>query len=130
MNQQDNFLYQVAKSVYNQLGYGMAELSYEKAMASELHEIMQNVQTEYHVAEYYITNSGRKIQIADLRIDILIDNNIIIELKTLDSSFDKKKDVKETKEYKQVSRYMKIMDINQGYLINFHKNGFDFIKIQ
>lgn len=130
MNHQDNFLYQVVKRVYEQLGYGMPELSYEKCIAAELSEVIHNVQTEYHVQEYYTTNSGRKIQVSDLRIDILIDDQSIIELKTLENSLEKKKNIKETKEYKQIKRYMKIMEINDGYLINFHKNGFDFIKIE
>jgi len=130
MKEQDTILYQIVKKVYDQLGYGMPELSYEKCIAAELSEIIHNVQTEYHVQEYYTTNSGKKIQVSDLRIDILIDYQTIIELKTLESSLSKKKDITQTKEYKQIKRYMKIMSINDGFLINIHKNGFDFIKIE
>ena len=123
------FLEDIVKRVYEQLGYGLSELTYEKCLTAELTEIVPIVQSEYHVNEYYITRTGRQIQIADLRIDILINNDCILELKTLENSFNKKKNLKETKEYKQIRRYMKIMNINEGYLINFFRNGFDFIRI-
>lgn len=120
----------LVKKVYKDLGYGLGELVYEKCLGAELQEHYKDVNTEYHIQQYYTTENGRKIQVASLRIDILIDNNIIIELKTLESSLSKKKDITETKEYKQTQRYMEILDINEGYLINFHKNGYDLFEVK
>ena len=59
--------------VYEQLGYGLSENAYQTALAAELVDLdYHNIQTEYHVSQYYITSKGRKVQVADLRIDILI----------------------------------------------------------
>jgi len=128
MSQKD-YIKIVSEEIYNQLGYGLSEITYEKAYQAELSEVFRNVQTEYHIQEYYTTMNGKKIQIGDLRIDILIDNEIIIELKTLESSLMKKKDIKITKEYKQLKRYMKLMNISKGFLINIFNGGVDLFEI-
>ena len=117
--------------VYNQLGFGLSEAAYQIALAAELSEIFRDVQTEYHVAEFYITSKGRKIQVADLRIDILINNKIILELKSVGGKL-VKKDIDNTtkqKEYKQCKRYQKLKNIEEGYLINFGEKGLDFIQV-
>ena len=124
--------------VYEQLGFGLSESAYQTALAAELSETYLDVQTEFHVSQYYTTTKGRKVQIADLRIDILIDNMVILELKTVDGvleKFDKKtgelkmNEIMKLKEYKQCERYQNIKDINEGYLINFGKKGLDFIVV-
>ena len=124
--------------VYEQLGYGLSENAYQTALGAELEEIFDDIQTEYHVSQYYITTKGRKVQIADLRIDILIDYKIILELKTIDGvleKVDKKtgeikmEEIKKCKEYKQCNRYKILKNINEGYLINFGKKQLDFIKV-
>lgn len=127
-----------SERVFEQLGYGLSETAYQTALAAELSETYNNVQTEFHISQYYTTSKGRKVQIADLRIDILIDNKIILELKSIDgvlSKFDKKTgelkmdEIEKIKEYKQCDRYEKLTNINEGYLINFGKKGLDFIKV-
>ena len=124
--------------VYEQLGFGLSENAYQKSLAAELSETYSDVQTEFHVSQYYTTTNGRKVQIADLRIDILIDNKIILELKTVDGvleKLDKKTgelkmdEIMKLKEYKQCERYKKLRNITEGYLINFGKNGLDFLKV-
>lgn len=107
-----------AKNVYSQLGPGLSESAYQKAFAAELSDYYNDVQTEYHIPEYFHTNSGRKVQISDLRIDILINNKFVIELKTLPGSFSKK-------HHLQIERYLKITDIKVGALINFGLKGLD-----
>lgn len=124
-----------ALRVYNNLGYGLSEIAYEKALSAELQECGYHTQTEYHVSEYYYTSGDKKIEVANLRIDILINDSIIIELKALDNyikKYDKdnnlKEDLlKETKEYHQCKRYMKLMNSKKCYLINFAKKGIEFI---
>ena len=125
--------------VYSDLGFGLNEIAYEKALSEELRDLGFHTQTEAHVNEYYITSTGRKIEVACLRIDILIDNNIILELKTMESSIQKidkktntlkKEDLMNTKEYLQCRRYKKLMKIPTCYLINFGKKNLEFIKIE
>ena len=75
--------------VYSDLGFGLNEIAYEKALTEELRDYGFHTQTEAHVNEYYITTKGRKIEVACLRLDILVDDNIILELKTIESSIQK-----------------------------------------
>ena len=120
-----------AERVYEQLDFGLSEAAYQTALAEELREEYDDIQTEVHVSEYYTTSGGRKIQVASLRIDILIENRIILELKSITGKLEKK-DIETTskqKEYKQCKRYQKLKDIKQGYLINFGEKGLDFISI-
>ena len=65
--------------VYSHLGFGLNEIAYEKALSEELRDLGFHTQTEAHVNQYYFTSSGRKIEVACLRLDILIDNNIILD---------------------------------------------------
>jgi GxxExxY protein len=125
--------------VYSDLEFGLNEIAYEKALSEELRDLGFHTQTEAHINEYYITSTGRKIEVACLRIDILIDNNIILELKTIESSIQKidkktntlkKEELMNTKEYLQCRRYKKLMKIPTCYLINFGKKNLEFIKIE
>lgn len=133
----EQILKQSCIKIFNELGYGLSELAYEKALSEELREHNLHTQTEVHVNEYYITSSGRKIEVATLRIDILINDKIILELKTTETKLKKyNKDnifnlenFKETKEYIQCKRYMKITNLNECYLINFCKKGLELTKI-
>lgn len=127
-----------AIKVYNELNYGLSELAYEKALSEELRDSGLHTQTELHVNQYYYTSNGRKIEVANLRIDILVDDCLILELKTLDNiirKYDKDNNLKEellkeTKEYHQCKRYMHLMKIKQCILINFSKKGLEFIIME
>ncbi len=125
--------------VYSDLGFGLNEIAYEKALSEELRDRGFHTQTEAHINEYYITSTGRKIEVSCLRIDILIDNNIILELKTMESSIQKidkktntlkKEELMNSKEYLQCRRYKKLMKIPNCFLINFGKKNLEFIKIE
>lgn len=127
-----------ATRVYNQLGFGLSENAYQTALTAELEETYKDIQTEFHVSQYYVTSKGRRVQVADLRIDILINFKIILELKTIDgvlTKIDKNtgelklEEISKLKEYKQCERYKKLRNITDGYLINFGKKGLDFIKV-
>lgn len=128
-----------ANRVYDQLGYGLSENAYQTALANELIDLgFNNVQTEYHVSQYYNTSKNRQVQIADLRIDIIIDNKIILELKTIDGVLNKKdkksgelnmNEISILKEYKQCKRYKELKNFNEAYLINFGKKCLEFIVV-
>mgnify|MGYP001550974090 CR=1 FL=1 len=123
--------------VYNDLGYGLSEIAYEKALSEELRDYNLHTQTEVHINQYYTTTSGRKIEVANLRIDILVNNNIILELKTIESKikkYDKNNEFKidkfkETKEFLQCKRYMELTGYKECYLINFSKKGLEIVEI-
>ena len=101
-----------AMEVYNTLGPGLLEAAYEKAMIHELELNGLSVASQVPVEmNYKGVNLGE-----GLRLDLLVEDSIIIELKS----------VEELKpvHYKQLLTYLKLMDKRIGLLINF--NVYDF----
>lgn len=101
-----------AMEVYNTLGPGLLEAAYEKALTHELELNGLSVASQVPVEmNYKGVNLGE-----GLRLDLLVEDSIIIELKS----------VEELKpvHYKQLLTYLKLMDKRIGLLINF--NVYDF----
>ena len=101
-----------AMEVYNTLGPGLLEAAYEKALIHELELNGLSVASQVPVEmNYKGVNLGE-----GLRLDLLVEDSIIIELKS----------VEELKpvHYKQLLTYLKLMDKHIGLLINF--NVYDF----
>ena len=101
-----------AMEVYNTLGLGLLEAAYEKALIHELELNGLSVASQVPVEmNYKGVNLGE-----GLRLDLLVEDSIIIELKS----------VEELKPvyYKQLLTYLKLMDKRIGLLINF--NVYDF----
>ena len=65
--------------VYNELGPGLLESIYEKAMIKELGSKGFEVKNQVQVPVYY---KGELI-CPDLRLDLIVDNRIILELKSV-----------------------------------------------
>lgn len=94
--------------VYKTLEPGLLESVYEKALLHEL--TLRGLEAESQVP---IKISYKGIDLGDgLRLDILVENKIIIELKS----------VEELKPvyYKQLLSYLKLSDKKLGLLINFN----------
>ena len=68
--------------VYNQLGPGLLESIYESAMIHELRSNGFEVRNQVQVPVYY---KGELIN-HDLRLDLIIDGRLILELKSVESS--------------------------------------------
>ena len=101
-----------AMEVYNTLGPGLLEAAYEKALIHELELNGLSVASQVSVEmNYKGVNLGE-----GLRLDLLVEDSIIIELKS----------VEELKpvHYKQLLTYLKLMNKRIGLLINF--NVYDF----
>ena len=97
-----------AMEVYRTLGPGLLESAYEKALVHEL-----NVQGIPVKSQVEVEMSYKGVNIGDgLRLDLLIDEQIIVELKS----------VEELKpvHYKQLHTYLRLMDKRLGLLINFN----------
>jgi len=99
--------------VYVQLGVGLLESIYQKAIAKELQVLGYHVELEYPIVLSYIDSNNEKHYISTLRIDLLVDDDIVIELKTI-----KHKPVHET----QLKRYLTSLNKPTGYLINLTEN--------
>ena len=102
--------------VYKKLGPGLLESVYEEAMMYELEKRGLTVERQLEVPIHY---DGHLLN-TSLRLDLLVQNRIIVELKS----------VKELQEvfFMQTRTYLRLMNLNIGILVNFNtddilKNG-------
>ena len=97
--------------VYNELGPGLLESVYEEALTFELKERGLKVDRQVEVPIQY---KGNELK-SPLRLDLLIENQIIIELKS----------VEEMKAVfaKQLLTYLRLLDKRVGLLVNFSSNN-------
>ena len=101
-----------AFEVYNTLGPGLLESVYEKAMIVELKSRGLSVQTQFPVEIHY----KNTLIGSDLRLDLLVENKLIIELKSVETL--------NSVHFKQVRTYMRLLDKSAGILINFNVSDF------
>ena len=93
--------------VYNTLGPGLLESVYEEALVFELKERGLKVERQLEVPIKY---KGKELK-TPLRLDLLIENTIIVELKS----------VEEMKPVfaKQLLTYLRLLNKHVGLLVNF-----------
>jgi GxxExxY protein len=96
--------------VYNALGPGLLESVYEFALAFELKELGYNISCQKPFPVIY---RGNNLEIG-FRLDIIVENKIIIEIKSVEQLTDV--------HHKQLMTYLKITDVKFGLLINFNTN--------
>jgi len=96
-----------AIEVHRQLGPGLLESTYQTCLIYELRANNLNVQSELRLPIIY-----KNIEMDHgYRIDILVENSIVLELKTVESY--------SQVHYAQILTYMKLGDYPIGYLLNF-----------
>lgn len=106
--------------VYNALGPGLLESVYEKALMQELK--LRGL----HVASQILVDIKYKgVTVGDdLRLDIIVEDSLIIELKSVEALA--------PVHFKQVRTYMKLLGKPVGLLVNFDvsdfKQGYKVIK--
>lgn len=94
--------------VYNELGPGLLESIYEAALCYQLKKEGLNVQNQVPIDVIF---DGVILPVS-YRLDILVENKVIIELKsveTLSNVF-----------FKQLLTYLKITKLRLGILVNFN----------
>lgn len=97
-----------AFEVHKELGPGLLESVYEICLIEELSKKGLKVQSQVKLPVHY---KGKKLE-KDFFIDILVEDIIIIELKSLEIMLP----VHEV----QLLTYMKLADIKLGFLLNFN----------
>ncbi len=106
--------------VYNTLGPGLLESVYEKALVQEFKLRGLDVKSQIPVEIVY---KGVVVG-ADMRLDILLEDRLIIELKSVESL--------QPVHFKQIRTYLKLLNKSVGLLINFDvcdfKQGYKVIK--
>ena len=113
----EQLIYEVrgaAMEVYNFFGPGLLESVYEKALVRELELRGLEVKTQLSVPIVY-----KDAVVGDeLRIDILVENELIVELKSIEEF--------KPVYCKQLRTYLKLLNKDVGLLINFGE--YDFKK--
>ena len=100
-------------SVFKEIGPGLLESVYEAALAFELKSLELNVRTQVVLPVNY------KGQILELgfRIDILVEGQVIIEIKSIEMLHDVHK--------KQLLTYLRLADKRVGILVNFNVSSLE-----
>ncbi len=97
-----------AIEVHKQLGPGLLESAYEECLFYEIINSGLNVKKQLALPLVY-----KEIKLdAGYRIDLLVENKVIIEIKSVDAIADIHK--------AQLMTYMKLANIKLGLLINFN----------
>lgn len=94
--------------VYKVLGPGLLESVYEEALVFELEQRGLSVERQKQVPVVYKGNTLK----SDLRLDLLVEDKVIIELKSVSEM----KDVF----FKQTLTYCKLLGKKLGILVNFN----------
>ena len=94
--------------VYKNLGPGLLESVYEEALSFELEQRGLKVERQKMVP---ITYKGHILK-TELRLDLLVEDEVIVELKSVSEM----KDVY----YKQTLTYLRLLDKKLGLLVNFN----------
>ncbi len=98
-------------NVYNNLGPGLLESAYQAALAHELYKktlpfsVQVGLPMEYETVRMDI----------GYRIDLLVDNKVIIEIKSVETLLDV--------HHKQVITYLKLSGLKLGLLVNFNTDN-------
>ena len=97
--------------VYKELGPGLLESVYEEALCFELEQRGLKVERQIQVPINY---KGNVLQ-TELRLDVLVEDNVIVELKS----------VEEMKKVfaKQLLTYLRLMNKKVGLLVNFNTDN-------
>jgi GxxExxY protein len=106
-----------ALQVHNMLGPGFAERIYRRALVIELRKQNISIEIEKDVPTHY----DQRI-IGRHRLDLVVDHQLIIELKTADSL--------SKVHYAQVKSYLKATGLHRALLINFATERADIRRIQ
>jgi len=97
-----------AIEVHKQLGPGLLESAYEECLYYELQNAGLNVKKQLALPLVY-----KEIKLDNgYRIDLLVENKVIVEIKSVDAIADIHK--------AQLMTYMKLANIKVGLLINFN----------
>ena len=101
-----------AMDVYNYLGPGLLESLYEKAMICELRMRGVHVESQVPIKVLY---KGIVLS-EDYKMDLLLEHTMIIELKSVEKLL--------PIHYKQLRSYLKLANMQEGWLINFNESDF------
>ncbi|MCJ7687656.1 MAG: GxxExxY protein [Desulfobacteraceae bacterium] len=105
-----------AINVHKELGPGLLESVYQICIVIELNDIGMRIKSEVPLPIYY---RGQRVHDEGFRLDLLVENTVIVELKSVEKVLNVHK--------KQLLTYLRLAKKPLGLLINFNetvmKNG-------
>lgn len=108
---EDEITYQIRGAIfdtYNALGPGLLESVYEEVLIYHLSKrglyVERQVEVPIEVDEFILTNT--------LRLDLLVEKTVIVELKSVSEM----RDIF----HKQILTYLKLSKLHRGILVNFN----------
>jgi GxxExxY protein len=111
LNEISSLIIKSAVKVHKELGPGLLESVYQVCMGIEIKRLGLTVRSEVPVPVYYL---GEKVHEEGFRMDLLVEDQVIVELKSVE-------DVKSIHK-KQLLTYLKLAGKPLGLLINFNEN--------
>lgn len=102
--------------VHSELGPGFLESIYEKALIIELSENSLKVETQKPINIFY-----KKKKIGTHRLDIVVENKVVIELKAVERFSIHHK--------AQLTSYLKASKYKLGILVNFSKSKVEYKRV-
>ncbi|CAB1064905.1 hypothetical protein D1BOALGB6SA_9702 [Olavius sp. associated proteobacterium Delta 1] len=110
LNELSSIIIRAAITVHKELGPGLFESVYQSCLAIELEAMKIKAQKEVSLPVVY---RGQKIHDEGFRIDLLVENSIVVELKSVEKVQNIHK--------KQLLTYLRLADKPLGLLINFNE---------
>lgn len=104
----------IANEIYDSLGPGYTESMYHRAFEVALRSLGIQYETERIVP---VTFQGKTI--GNIRADLIVNGDTVVELKSLRRLTDES--------LTQCRRYMTLLGLQQGYVINF---GADYLQLR
>jgi len=109
LNQLSSQIIKAAINVHRELGAGLLESVYQSCMIIELKDMNINVQAEVPLPIFY---RGQKISEEGFRLDLLVEDLIVVELKSVEQVQPVHK--------KQLLTYLRLAKKPLGLLVNFN----------
>ena len=110
LNQLSSQIIKAAINVHKELGPGLLESVYQSCMVIELRNIDIRVESEVPVPVFY---RGQNVNEEGFRLDLLIEDTIVVELKSVEKLQPVHK--------KQLLTYLRLAKKPLGLLINFNE---------
>jgi len=109
INQISSDIIKAAINVHQTIGPGLLESVYQKCMVLELKSMNRKVESELPLT---ISYRGQVIAQEDFRLDLLVENTVIVELKSVE-------EIKPVHQ-KQLLTYLRLANKPLGLLLNFN----------
>jgi GxxExxY protein len=106
-----------AMKVHAALGNGFQEVIYQRALVIEFKTAVITFEREFNMKVYY-----RGIEVGERRVDFLVDNKIMVELKAVINL--------ESVHLAQAKNYLEAYNVEVGLLINFGARSLQFKRLQ